>query len=414
MRRWATWAGLATLGMLWGHLLVLAEDGVRLQNPAAEATQPDAPPADVLDASGRIDWSRVPNPLADDASSVRRSTPGTASMRNASSILRNRLKGSVEEAGDPDFTYPDIHVDPSKRYHDRYGIDETHDPFLFPWLVNLVFEDRWILAEKDPTKALQNQLKRRLKINIRDPDPDTANFPNGAYTLPKGRMYVETSPFGLYGASRNGAQPRVYQWEFLARYGLTDNLEFRIFSNGFTAQAPLRKTPGTTGFSPLAFDFKANFCEENTRYHVPAVGVELYIQTTLGSPAFNGGTQPSISLLFDQTLPLGISFEYNLGITGVQNSAGQIAYQFSYQWSLQRQVVKDFDIFFHGFYDAAALPRLLQFQNPATQGIPRIVVMGIGGIKTVNDRFAIFGSYNLGVTPASPRDIALLGLAVAF
>ena len=77
------------------------------------------------------------------------------------------------------------------------------------------------------------------------------------------------------------------------------------------------RLPATAGFSPLAFDFKANFWEENTRYHIPAFGVELYLQTTFGSPAFNGGTQPSINLLFDQSLPLGIGFEYNLGIAGI-------------------------------------------------------------------------------------------------
>ena len=85
---------------------------------------------------------------------------------------------------------------------------------------------------------------------------------------------------------------------------MTDNLEFRIFSNGLTATRGRR---GTVGFSPLAFDFKINFWEENTRYWLPAMGVELYIQTTFGSPAFNTGTQPSLNLLFDHTLPLGFS-----------------------------------------------------------------------------------------------------------
>ena len=161
-------------------------------------------------------------------------------------------------------------------------------------------------------------------------------------------------------------RPAVYQWEYLIRYGLTDNLEFRLFSNGLSVQGAQGKQPAVTGFSPLAFDFKANFWEENTRYHIPAMGVELYIQTTFGSPAFNAGTQPSINLLFDQSLPLEIGFEYNFGINGVQNSQGQTVYQFSYQWSFQREVVKDFDVFFHGFYNASALPRFLPFRNSAT------------------------------------------------
>jgi len=202
---------------------------------------------------------------------------------------------------------------------------------------------------------------------------------------------------------------------------LTDNLEFRIFSNGFTAQAAKGKQAATTGYSPLAFDFKANFWEENTKYHIPAMGVEIYIQTTFGSPAFNGGTQPSMNLLFDQSLPLGIGFEYNIGIAGIQNGLGLIKYQFNFSWSFQREVVKDFDVFVHGFYNEAGLPRLLQFRHvkdlaslEAQAAIPSANVVGIGAIKTVNDRLAVFGSYNLGTNTSSPQRIALMGFAVAF
>ena len=337
-----------------------------------------------------------------------------SSQEGLSPILRNRLAESGGANDQPQFDYPDIGSDPVKRYHDLYGVDEEHDPFLFPWLMNVIFEDRWLLAEKDPAKAVKNQLQRRTKIDIRDPDPDTANFPNGAYTLPKGRMYIETSPLGLYGPSISGNHPRTYQWESLIRYGLTDNLEFRLFSNGLTDQGSHGNQPGFVGFQPLAIDFKANFWEENTKYHVPAMGVEIYLQTKLlGSSAFSSGVQPSISLLFDQSLPLGVGFEYNFGYTGVQNSEGQIAYQFSYQWSFQREVVKDFDVFFHGFYNAAALPRLSQFQTASQATVPNVTVTGVGGIWTVNNRVSVFGSYNFGLTPDSPKSFALLGFAVA-
>ncbi len=366
--------------------------------------------------ANRMAAAAAPNPggmLANAAAG--RLTSGSANTPSGglSSILRNRIAETAGAGEEPEFNYPDIHSDPAKTYHDRFGLEEEHDRFLFPWLMNLIFEDRWLLAEKDPKVALQNQLRGRMKIDIRDPDPDTANFPNGAYTLPKGRLYIETSPVGFYGGSKSS--PRVYQWEYLLRYGLTDNLEFRIFSNGFTSQARQGKQPATTGYSPLAFDFKSNFWEENTRYHIPAMGIEVYLQTAFGSPAFDRGTQPSMNLLFDQSLPLGIGFEYNVGIAGVQNGVGQTVYEFSFQWSFQREVVKDFDVFVHGFYNAASLPRVIGFSGSLpSSSIPSINVAGVGAIWTVNDRFAIFGSYNFGTTTGSPRTIALTGFAVAF
>jgi hypothetical protein len=344
----------------------------------------------------------------------------STSMSGLSSIARNRLQRELAPGEEPPrFNYPDIHSDPAKLYHDRFGIDEEHDRFLFPWIMNLIFEDRWLLAENDPQKATQNMLRRRMRVDIRDPDPDTANFPNGAYTLPKGRMYIENSPVGLYGPSVMSLPQ--YNWEFLVRYGMTDNLELRIFSNGLTAT---KGKGGTTGFSPLAFDFKINFWEENTKYWIPAMGVEIYIQTTFGSPAFNSGTQPSINLLFNHTLPLGFSYEHNFGITGNAAPTGRgipvglNIYDFSYQWSLQRQLVRDFDVFWHGFYNAAALPRLRHFTLPEPirnlPHNPAAVVTGLGAIRTVNDRFAVYGSYNFGLTKFSPTTIALIGFAVAF
>ncbi|MBV8268147.1 MAG: hypothetical protein JO252_17620 [Planctomycetaceae bacterium] len=335
-------------------------------------------------------------------------------LQGLSSIAKNRAAYQVEPEEEQKLQFPNICDDPLA----KSGVPEDQrDPYLFPWLVNLFYEDRWRL-EDDPVKARAQRRRRQAKIDIRDPDPDTANFPNSAFTLPKGRLYIENSPVGLYGKSSN--QPRVYQWEFLTRYGLTDNLEFRIFSNGLTAQGYPKRT---TGFSPLAFDFKMHFSEENTKYHIPAMGVEIYLLTPFGSPAFNAGTQPSMNLLFDQSLPLDIGFEYNLGISGVRNALGLIHYQFTFQWAFQREVVKDFDIFVQGFYNEAALPRVIAFrrlsalsvQHLISQAtIPSINVVGVGGIRTINDRLAVFGSYSFGTTGASPRHIALLGFAVAF
>ena len=125
--------------------------------------------------------------------------------------------------------------------------------------------------------------------------------------------------------------------------------------------------------------------------------------------------------LFDQSLPLGIGFEYNFGFAGVQNGLGVTRYQFNFAWSFQRQVVKDLDIFVHDFYNESGLPRLIQFRHVkdlssliSQAAIPTANVVGVGAIKTVNRRFAIFGSYNFGTTAGSPYMIALTGFVVAF
>lgn len=265
------------------------------------------------------------------------------------------------------------------------------DPFLFPRLKKLIRED-------------ETQKRPDPKVNIRRPDPDTANFPNSAFTVAKGRMYIENSPVGITGPSRY-ANPS-YNWGYLIRYGLTDNLELRFFGNGYTA---IEGKNGTTGFSPLDFDFKAHFWNENRKYFIPAAGLEVYLQTDFGSPAFDQGVQPSINMLFDQTLFFDVNLEWNIGISGARTN-GNIYYDVSASWSFEHKIVKDLDIFIQGFYNAASLPRSIVFNRSATNQI----VNGVGLIKTVNDQFAIWGSYNIGCTRSSPNHIILVGFAVAF
>jgi hypothetical protein len=56
---------------------------------------------------------------------------------------------------------------------------------------------------------------------------------------------------------------------------------------------------------------------------------------------------------------------HNFGISGNQGVLRENVYQFSYHWSLQRELVKDFDVFWQGFYNQSALPRLRRFELPA-------------------------------------------------
>ena len=63
--------------------------------------------------------------------------------------------------------------------------------------------------------------------SIRNPGPDLANFPNSAFTLPRGRAYVEVSPVNL--STPNSGSPATFSACYLLRYGLIDDLELRLF-----------------------------------------------------------------------------------------------------------------------------------------------------------------------------------------
>jgi hypothetical protein len=250
--------------------------------------------------------------------------------------------------------------------------------------------------------------------NVQDPGPDIANFPNSAFTIPRGAAHVEFAPVTLSGPNDNNGP--TYSTQYLLRYGLTDRLEFRIFGLGYTAvfNTPQR----TTGFAPPSFDFKMNLWDESKNHLIPAAGLEVYLQTEFGSPAFRSGLQPAISLLFDHTLPYDINFEWNVGLNGAEQPLapgedpnGPInlfhgperrALEWSFQWALQRRFFETLDIFTHGFLNSSAIPSL-------GDGL----VVGGGAIYTLGPRLSLFGSYNAGLNPNAPTTFLLLGFAWA-
>lgn len=235
--------------------------------------------------------------------------------------------------------------------------------------------------------------------DIRKPGPDTANFPNSPYTLPQGRAYIEASPVFISGPSVGTA--KTYNAEFLLRYGLTDRVELRLFSNGPTAA---RGQFAANGMAPLAWDLKTNFWKENVEAHIPAVGLEVFVLTPSGSKHLNQGTQPSISLLFDHTLPFGFLLEWNVGLVGDPSpNNGGSAIEPAAQWALQHEIVEGFDVFFQGYFNGPTLPRF-------GDGVE----LGGGAIWAPTRRLSIFGSYNAGVSREAPTTIFQLGGAFAF
>jgi hypothetical protein len=243
--------------------------------------------------------------------------------------------------------------------------------------------------------------RSRQPHTIRDPGPDTANYPNSPDTLPRGAVYVETSPVFFTGAIAT-IQPQTYNFEYLLRVGLTDRVEFRLFSSGFTWQAAGLGAGATTGVSPITFDTKIHFWEENRDWFLPAVGFEAFIQTPWGSPAFNAGTQPGLMMLFRNTLFWGLTAEYNVGLAADSTQAGYVPINVA-QWAISKEITDDFQVFVHGFQNESALPR-----------VSAQTVVGGGFVWFPSDRLSVFGNWGAGTDKSGPASTFQWGLAGSF
>lgn len=255
------------------------------------------------------------------------------------------------------------------------------------------------LAEAFPEGIDPEQSRKPL--TIRDPGPDTANYPNGPNTLPRGGVYLELSPI-FYTNAISGIQPQSYNAEFLLRMGLTDRFEFRIYSSGFTWQGAGLGMGETTGFSPLVFDTKMHLWEENEDWFIPAAGFEAFVQTPWGSPAFDSGTVPGLMMLFRNTLPWGFVAEYNVGISDDSTQGGYQPIDVI-QWAITKELNDDFQIFVHGFQNQSALPRLVAQ-----------TVVGTGFVWFPSDRLSVFGNWGFGTDKSGPATTFQAGLANSF
>lgn len=233
------------------------------------------------------------------------------------------------------------------------------------------------------------------EISIKTAGADLANFPNSAFTLPQGRAYVEISMVNFNGKNADNS-PQQYSAGYLLRYGLLDNLELRLQSDGFTIIDDKEKTKGMTAQS---FDLKWHILDENQESDFPAIGMEFAVQTDFAQQAFQNGINPSLSLNFDQTLPFDIAFEYNVGFISQHLNSGEAQYQLALSWGLQHSLTDDVDVFLNGYTNTGA---------KTTSAIG-------GGFQWIPiERLALFTNISAGLTASTPSIYNMVGLAVAF
>lgn len=284
------------------------------------------------------------------------------------------------------------------------------------------FLSGWVFAEEDSEKK---------SLDIRDPGSDLANFPNSAFTLPQGGFYLETTPASFTGSSSTlSAQ---YNWEYLLRYGLTDQIEARIYTQGFSVQ---ENPHAAVGFTPLTFDTKIHLWDASDENFLPAAGLEIMLQTDLlGSPAFNGGLEPSFSFNFDKDLPYGLQLEYNIGAARFENpeNVAKSIWDVTIAWALQKEIVEDLSLFVNGYTNAANLPRQARQSDKTVPSCPIVSracrvdelimkttslggnddqhMLGLGALWTLNDHMTLFTNFAGGITQKTPSMMGYVGFA---
>ncbi len=249
---------------------------------------------------------------------------------------------------------------------------------LFPLLFATLFYPSFVYAEEP---------------SIKSPGADMANFPNGSFTLPQGSAYAETG--GNYN-SKSTYSSEQYNVSYLLRYGLTDNIELRLMSDGYTFVNDGNKTKG---ISPQTFDIKWHLIDANENLMLPSIAVEFGTQTTWADDAFKESTLPFLGLNFDNSLPYDIALNYSVGFDSQLNANGNKEYLLALSWAFQRDVTKDVAVFVNGYTNTLA-------------GLTTSAIGG-GGQWTLTERVAVFSNVAAGLTTNTPDVYGLLGFAVA-
>jgi hypothetical protein len=236
------------------------------------------------------------------------------------------------------------------------------------------------------------------------PGPDTANFPDSPFTLPKGRSMIETIPCSY--AFPGPGTPASWSWPFLMRTGLTDDVELRFYSQGPTVVGAAAGQPGYDGFAPLVFDIKMHLWGERDWRYWPVVGVEAFLVSGIASRPFQVGTEPGLQLLVEHRLPGDIIVEWNVGYYGSGDPSLPDDLSSPYvgaSWAVQKQLREDFSVFYQGFFNNANFPYF-----------PSDLVSGFGAQWNATRRLALFGSYNWSLDGKGSPSGGYAGFAYAY
>lgn len=258
----------------------------------------------------------------------------------------------------------------------------------------------------DATRGQQEELSLEPWPDISSPGIDLGDFPNSSSTLPGGTWQLELAPFCIAG--RDQYNRPSSSTLYLLRYGVTDDVEFRLLGDGFTTTYDDAQS---TGFSPVVLDTKIHLWDQMPEQWIPGTSLEILLSTDWGSKDLTSGYQPTIALNFDLPLTEKLSLGSTIGYGQVQqelllpNSSqvlSQNVNQAYFQWSVVRELNDRWSVFVTGqSYEKLA-------------GDSAGTLLAFGGNWQQSDRVVWYSLMGWGVTPDAPAIIAQIGLGIAF
>ena len=156
---------------------------------------------------------------------------------------------------------------------------------------------------------------------------DRPGIADGSTTLQRGRAQFEGG-IERDDSTADGANDRSLFTPLLLRYGMTDAFELRMETAGYHHQ--LSAEQNRSGWTPVSIGFKAHLHEEDTKSHMPSLGViaRLFVPSGSGDTRSERATG-DMRLAADMTLSERWSVNPNLGFSFDNTNADRFVDAFS-------------------------------------------------------------------------------------
>ena len=235
---------------------------------------------------------------------------------------------------------------------------------------------------------------------------DRPDFVEAASVVGKGVFQIETS-VAAERDRRDGVTTRTWTTPTLLRLGVSDTLELRLETEGFTWEEVDRGTTSDSenGFSNSALGVKWQMREGDEAAGTPSVVWLAHLEMNSGSAAFRGsGTVPSLRMVAEWQLPDDAAFGVMPGLAWQKDDSG------ARYWAgiLAATYSRPLGPSLRGFVELAG--RELRSERHGGNQL----TFDTGLIYAIGDDAQIDAAINLGLNRSTPDVLATAGFSIRF